>query len=126
MTQTTQDKVAVRGPTKFLINGEWVEPASGKYYDDVHPSTAAPLAKVAEGGAEDTTRPGQDAASGSAGAGASAHTDARGPRRLPAGRTVSPVGWAARAWPHRRVHGKQWTAKNHRSSRSPAAAAMCS
>ena len=56
MTQTTQDKTAVRGPTKFLINGEWVEPASGKYYDDVNPSTGATLAKVAEGGAEDIDR----------------------------------------------------------------------
>lgn len=56
MTQTTQDKTAVRGPTKFLINGEWVEPASGKYYDDVNPSTGATLAQVAEGNAEDIDR----------------------------------------------------------------------
>ena len=56
MTQTTQDKTTVRGPTKFLINGEWVEPASGKYYDDVNPSTGATLAQVAEGGAEDIDR----------------------------------------------------------------------
>ncbi len=56
MTQTTQDKTAVRGPTKFLINGEWVEPASGKYYDDVNPSTGETLAQVAEGGAEDVDR----------------------------------------------------------------------
>ena len=56
MTQTTQDKTAVRGPTKFLINGEWVEPASGKYYDDVNPTTGETLAQVAEGGAEDIDR----------------------------------------------------------------------
>ena len=56
MTQTTQDKTAVRGPTKFLINGEWVEPASGKYYDDVNPTTGETLARVAEGGAEDIDR----------------------------------------------------------------------
>ena len=56
MTQTTQDKTTVRGPTKFLINGEWVEPVSGKYYDDVNPSTGATLAQVAEGGAEDIDR----------------------------------------------------------------------
>ena len=56
MTQTTQDKTAVRGPTKFLINGDWVEPAAGKYYDDVNPTTGETLAQVAEGGAEDIDR----------------------------------------------------------------------
>ncbi|HEY5625589.1 MAG TPA: aldehyde dehydrogenase family protein [Dehalococcoidia bacterium] len=56
MTQTTQDKTAVRGPTKFLIDGEWVEPASGKYYDDVNPTTGETLAQVAEGSAEDVDR----------------------------------------------------------------------
>jgi len=56
MTQTTQDKTAVRGPTKFLINGEWVAPASGKYYDDVSPSTGEVCASVAEGNAEDVDR----------------------------------------------------------------------
>ncbi len=56
MTQTTQDKTALRGPTKFLINGEWVEPVSGKYYDDVNPSTGDTLTQVAEGGAEDIDR----------------------------------------------------------------------
>ena len=56
MTQTTQDKTAVRGPTKFLIDGQWVEPASGNYYEDVNPSTGATLAQVAEGDAEDIDR----------------------------------------------------------------------
>ena len=36
MTQTI-DPTAVQAPTKILINGEWVEPASGKYYDNVNP-----------------------------------------------------------------------------------------
>ncbi|MEX0682751.1 MAG: aldehyde dehydrogenase family protein [Dehalococcoidia bacterium] len=56
MTQTTQDKTAVRGPTKFLINGQWVEPASGKHYDDVGPTTGETIARVAEGSAEDIDR----------------------------------------------------------------------
>ena len=56
MTQTTRDKTAVRGPTKFLINGEWVAPASGKHYDDVGPSTGEVIASVAEGNAEDVDR----------------------------------------------------------------------
>jgi aldehyde dehydrogenase (NAD+) len=40
-------------PTKLLVNGEWAEPRSGKYYDDVNPSTGDALARVAEAGAED-------------------------------------------------------------------------
>jgi acyl-CoA reductase-like NAD-dependent aldehyde dehydrogenase len=53
MTQTTPEKTAVTGPTRLLINGEWVEPRSGRYYDDPNPSTGEPAARVAEGGAED-------------------------------------------------------------------------
>ncbi|HUF52299.1 MAG TPA: aldehyde dehydrogenase family protein [Dehalococcoidia bacterium] len=56
MTQTTEAQTAVQGPTKFLINGEWVAPASGKYYDDVSPSTGDVIAQVAEGSAEDVDR----------------------------------------------------------------------
>jgi acyl-CoA reductase-like NAD-dependent aldehyde dehydrogenase len=56
MTQTTEPQTALQGPTRFLINGEWVEPASGKYYDDVSPSTGEAIAQVAEGSAEDVDR----------------------------------------------------------------------
>ncbi len=56
MAQATETKTAVRGPTKLLINGEWVEPASGKYYDDPNPSTGETVATVAEGSAEDIDR----------------------------------------------------------------------
>ncbi len=56
MAQATETKTAVRGPTKLLINGEWVAPASGKYYDDPNPSTGETVATVAEGSAEDIDR----------------------------------------------------------------------
>jgi len=56
VAQATETKTAVRGPTKLLINGEWVEPASGKYYDDPNPTTGEIAATVAEGGAEDVDR----------------------------------------------------------------------
>ena len=43
-------------PTKLLINGEWLEPESGKHYDDINPSTGEVLASIAEAGAEDVDR----------------------------------------------------------------------
>lgn len=56
MAQATEPRTSLSGPTKLLINGEWVEPLSGKYYDDVNPSTGETAATVAEGGAEDVDR----------------------------------------------------------------------
>src|SRR5215470_2700536 len=52
---------AVRGfitPTskKMLINGKWVDAASGKTFATVNPATAETLALVAEGDAEDINR----------------------------------------------------------------------
>jgi aldehyde dehydrogenase (NAD+) len=78
MTQTTEDKTAVHGPTKFLINGEWVEPASGKYYDDISPSTGDVIARVADGGAEDVDRAVRAACAAFEGAWAKFHPGDRG------------------------------------------------
>jgi len=43
-------------PTRLLVNGEWVEPASGKYYDSVNPATGGAAARVADGDASDVDR----------------------------------------------------------------------
>lgn len=41
---------------KLLINGEWVDAASGKTFETINPATGEVLAKVAEGDAEDINR----------------------------------------------------------------------
>jgi len=41
---------------KLLINGEWVEPASGKTFPTVNPATGETLAEIASGEAEDINR----------------------------------------------------------------------
>src|SRR5215813_2084924 len=41
---------------RMLINGQWVEAASGKTFDSINPSTGETLATVAEGDAEDINR----------------------------------------------------------------------
>jgi acyl-CoA reductase-like NAD-dependent aldehyde dehydrogenase len=41
---------------RMLINGTWVESASGKTFDSMNPSTGESLATVAEGDAEDINR----------------------------------------------------------------------
>jgi aldehyde dehydrogenase (NAD+) len=47
----------LNGMTKLLlIDGKWVEAASGKAFDSINPATGEVLAKVAEGGAEDINR----------------------------------------------------------------------
>ena len=43
-------------PRKMLINGKWVEAASGKTFPTYDPSTGEVLAKVAEGDREDIDR----------------------------------------------------------------------
>ena len=43
-------------PKRLLIDGRWVEAASGKTFDTVNPSTGALLGSVAEGDAEDVNR----------------------------------------------------------------------
>ena len=43
-------------PKRMLIDGKWVEAASGKTFDTVNPATGEVLAQVAEGDAEDIDR----------------------------------------------------------------------
>lgn len=43
-------------PRKMLINGEWVETASGKTFEVLNPATGQVIAHVAEGGKEDIDR----------------------------------------------------------------------
>jgi aldehyde dehydrogenase (NAD+) len=43
-------------PKRMLINGQWVEAASGKTFDSLNLSTGETLAAVAEGDAEDINR----------------------------------------------------------------------
>lgn len=46
----------VSGQHKLLIDGEWVEAASGKTFETINPATEEHLADVAHGGAEDIDR----------------------------------------------------------------------
>src|SRR4051812_16664036 len=43
-------------PRKLLINGQWVEAASGKTFDAINPATEQAMAQIAEGDAEDINR----------------------------------------------------------------------
>src|SRR6202453_4381163 len=43
-------------PKRMLIDGKWLEAASGKTFDSINPATGDVLAKVAEGDAEDIDR----------------------------------------------------------------------
>ena len=42
---------------KMLIDGEWVEAASGKTFDSINPATEEVLADVAHGGPRTSTAP---------------------------------------------------------------------
>ncbi|TWT10003.1 aldehyde dehydrogenase family protein [Reyranella sp. CPCC 100927] len=46
----------VSGPTRLLIDGQWVNAASGKTFETRNPATGEILADVAEGDAEDVNR----------------------------------------------------------------------
>ncbi len=46
----------VRGPRKMLIDGKWVDAASGKTFETLNPATGEVLARVVEGDAEDVDR----------------------------------------------------------------------
>jgi phenylacetaldehyde dehydrogenase len=46
----------INAPRKMLINGRWVEAASGKTFPVYEPSSGAVLAQVAEGDKEDIDR----------------------------------------------------------------------
>ena len=43
----------VREPGRLLIDGEWVESASGKTFETLNPATEESLGQVAHGAAED-------------------------------------------------------------------------
>lgn len=43
-------------PKRMLIDGKWLEAASGKTFESINPSTGEVLARVAEGDAEDIDR----------------------------------------------------------------------
>src|SRR5947207_12560884 len=47
-----------------FINGEFVEPISGQYLDNIEPATGKPYSQVAEHGAHDVDRPVADAEKG--------------------------------------------------------------
>src|SRR3981189_3575815 len=53
-----EDKVAsfITKDRKMLINGKWVEAASGKTFPTYNPATGEVLARVAEGAREDIDR----------------------------------------------------------------------
>src|ERR1700745_2046939 len=44
------------GPTKLLINGKWVDSASGKTFPTINPSTGEVIAQVAEADAADVDK----------------------------------------------------------------------
>jgi phenylacetaldehyde dehydrogenase len=46
----------IRSPHKLLIDGDWVEAASGQTFESLNPATEEPLAEVAYGQAEDIER----------------------------------------------------------------------
>src|SRR3954468_1870717 len=46
----------VSAPRKMLVNGRWVEAASGKTFETYNPATGEVLATVAEGDREDVDR----------------------------------------------------------------------
>ena len=46
----------IKSAHKLLIDGEWVEPASGKTFPTLNPATEETVAEVAEGEAEDVDR----------------------------------------------------------------------
>ena len=50
------EPVRLRDRYPLFIDGEWVEPRSGRWFATVNPATEKPLAEVAEAGAEDVDR----------------------------------------------------------------------
>ncbi len=46
----------LKSPRKLLINGKWVEAASGKYFSTLNPATGEDIARCAEGDREDVDR----------------------------------------------------------------------
>jgi phenylacetaldehyde dehydrogenase len=54
--QAAAPAVQIAGPKQLLIDGEWVEAASGRTFETIDPATEETLAEVAHGGAEDVER----------------------------------------------------------------------
>jgi len=54
MSQSVRDFLS--SPKKLLINGEWVDAASGKTFDAIDPATGESVAQVGEGDKEDINR----------------------------------------------------------------------
>ena len=46
----------IKSAHKLLIDGEWVEPASGKTFPTINPATEETIAEIAHGEAEDVER----------------------------------------------------------------------
>src|SRR5271154_1878767 len=56
-TATTAFEPTVKiSAAKLLINGKWVDAASGKTFATINPSTAEPIARVAEADAADVDK----------------------------------------------------------------------
>ena len=53
MATQTETLPLLEKPTRLLIGGEWREPASGAYFDDIGPTTGETLVQVASAGRED-------------------------------------------------------------------------
>lgn len=53
---TTADRLTDIETRDMWIGGEWVAGSSGRYFDDLNPDDDAPIARVAEGTAEDIDR----------------------------------------------------------------------
>ncbi|OGA52354.1 MAG: hypothetical protein A3G25_18545 [Betaproteobacteria bacterium RIFCSPLOWO2_12_FULL_63_13] len=43
-------------PFKLFVDGKWVEPAGGKYFETVNPATEKVITEVAEGDSRDVER----------------------------------------------------------------------
>jgi acyl-CoA reductase-like NAD-dependent aldehyde dehydrogenase len=54
--QPAVERFVAAAPRHMLIDGRWVEAASGRAFDTLDPATGAVLARVAEGDAEDVDR----------------------------------------------------------------------
>ena len=43
-------------PCKLLVDGKWIEPAGGRYFETLNPATEEPITEVAEGDSRDVER----------------------------------------------------------------------
>ena len=57
-TDRTEDRIQtfLSNPGKLLIDGQWVEAASGRTFETINPATEEKLAEVAYGEKEDIDR----------------------------------------------------------------------